>query len=409
MRISESITDALFNLLLNRTRSFLTILGIIFGVAAVIAMFSVTEGAKRETLNFINEMGKNNITITNSEFSDKNERNKMRLSSRGLTMNDTYTIKDIFPNLHIGSAVTIGLNGTIPKNMNEDIGVLGVDDSFWRLSQYHLQKGRWFSKIEQYDNAQVCVLGSEAARALFAFENPLHQDIKINNLWFRVIGVMKPKPAAKNPELSLTHINDNIYIPLFTAIKKFGKNPFFPQLSLIRIQAPHEENLSHYKDVLSRLMKRLHRNTEDFSLTIAEELIEQEQKTLGVFHIVMGSIAAISLLVGGIGIMNIMLANVIERKKEIGIRRAVGATQKDILQQFLVESVCMSFIGGMIGIIFGIIIAAGISWYAGWPIAVSWYFVIVSAFISVSIGVIFGLSPAKSAAKLHPIECLTSV
>jgi putative ABC transport system permease protein len=251
----------------------------------------------------------------------------------------------------------------------------------------------------------VCVLGAGIKRDLFYFRDPLGARVKIGDDWFTVVGVMEHKLAG-GAEMAGNDMNQQIYIPLSTSLQRFTLDPFESEIDRIVARVGEPERVREAANIIQTTLARRHSNAADYQISIPEELLRQRQQTQRIFNIVMGCIAGISLLVGGIGIMNIMLASVLERTREIGIRRAIGATRKDIMGQFLVEAALLSFLGGMIGIILGWSMSYVITLYAGWKTIVSIFSVILAFGVSATVGILFGFYPARQAALMDPIESL---
>jgi putative ABC transport system permease protein len=286
--------------------------------------------------------------------------------------------------------------------------VVGTDESYEHVTNFHPQEGRFISPLDVQEAKRVCVIGSEVRQELFGYRNPIGRRIKIGDTWFLVIGVMESKSIkeGKASVIKLRNINKDIYIPITTALKRFADDDRPDAVEEIAIQVASEAQVLTTSEIVKRLLERTHDGVQDYEIIVPAELLAQSQKTQRVFNIVMGSIAAISLLVGGIGIMNIMLASVTERTKEIGTRRALGATERDILGQFLNETVLVSATGGVIGIILGFFMAKGINLFAGWDTVISPFSVIISFGISALVGIVFGIYPARKAAKMDPIAAL---
>jgi putative ABC transport system permease protein len=255
---------------------------------------------------------------------------------------------------------------------------------------------------------QVCVLGTSAKQKLFGFGDVLDKKVKINDQWFTVIGVLADTVVEKQEfeGVKVQNPNNDIYIPIYAALKKFDLVALEDELNEIILQAQPGTNLRDQAAAASNLMSTMHRYVDDYSLVVPEKLLEQNQKTQRIFNIVMGAIASISLLVGGIGIMNIMLASVLERTTEIGLRRAIGARKRDIRLQFIVEALGISFMGGMIGIGLGFAISKMVAFYSGWNTIITANSVFLSFGVSSLVGMVFGIYPAIQASNVDPIECL---
>jgi len=265
-----------------------------------------------------------------------------------------------------------------------------------------------FDQQDEADYAQVCVLGSAAKRSLFGFESAVGKKVKINNVWFSVAGVIADQTLAKEEfeGVKLQNSNNDVYIPLTTALKKIEFKPMESELDGLVLEVTDERKTQATALIVSRMLEKLHDGESDYSLVIPEQLLRQSQHTQRIFNIVMGCIAGISLLVGGIGIMNIMLANVLERTREIGVRRAIGARRRDIKLQFLIEAITISALGGLLGIVLGFAIAKMVVYFAGWSTIITPWSVALAFGVSTAVGILFGSYPAVQASRLSPIEAL---
>jgi len=408
MNFSEIINTGFSGLKTHKLRTFLTMLGIIFGVGAVIAMLSIGEGAKKEALEIINLMGAKNIIIQNLEY-EEDKLKTIREKSPGLSLKDFLSLKEGVPYIkHLSYQKLIKANFIRSIDAKSDARVIGTDARYHLTLNLLVDRGRFFDEFHNAQHANVCVIGHQVRRDLFAFKNPLGQMIKINNQWFEVIGTILKKGKAKGEVagIEIESIANDIYIPINTALKKFEVGKYEPQLSEIAVTMEEPGYIRDAAVYINRLLLRLHRDIKDYKIIVPEELLRQTQETQRIFNIAMGCIAGISLLVGGIGIMNIMLASVLERTREIGIRRAVGARQIDILSQFIAEAVFISLVGGMIGLGAGFGLSKIVSLYTHWRTIITVLSVVVSFGISVSVGLIFGIYPAYTASNLNPIEAL---
>lgn len=282
--------------------------------------------------------------------------------------------------------------------------IVGTSPQYPLLTNYQVKQGRFITDQDIAQEGKVAVLGAEVAKSLFTLEDPLQKEIKISNSWYTVVGVMQDRRVSKSVAASsLRDVNIDIYIPISTALQRFGGSK---GLNEINIQVIDSDHIKEVANLVSVALSRRHNWIGDYELVIPEELLKQSQRTQRIFNIVMGAIAGISLLVGGIGIMNIMLATVTQRTREIGIRRAVGASKRDILGQFLIECLIISVIGGLIGVILGVGLGRAITFYAKWTTIVSMKAIIMAFGISAGIGIIFGMYPARKAAELDPIDAL---
>ncbi len=405
MNYRESILIGFQGIQTHKLRSILTALGIIFGVAAVISMLSIGEGAKREALEQIQVMGMNNIIINDIPIEDEEQGKGRTNLSRGLTLDDAYAIEKVNPLVEMVAPQKEVADQIRYQQEKLDATIIGTTPDYEELMSYYTRNGAFFNYLDVREARRVCVLGADIKARLFFFQDPLGSNVKIGKQWYTVIGVMQKKPVASATG-QVTNLNQNVYVPITCTIKRFSHLPFESEIDRITVKVRDADRIQEAANIINQTMRRRHNEVSDFSITIPEALLKQKQKTQRIFNIVMGAIAGISLLVGGIGIMNIMLASVLERTREIGIRRAVGARQKDILGQFLVEAVVLSFAGGMLGIVFGFALTKMIALYAGWRTIVSVPAIFLAFSVSAAVGIIFGLYPARQAAMLDPIDSL---
>ena len=410
MNIAESINISATGLQSHKLRSFLTMLGIIFGVAAVIAMLSIGEGAKQQALEQIKLMGIDNIIVRDTGVLGGDEDAEAQRSnfSRGLTLQDVAASADVLttvaalaPQKEYPEEATYG-------DLTVQITVVATTPDYSRVFNFLPVMGAFITNLDVSERSQVCVLGSTIKEDLFYFRDPVGEKVRLGGEWFTVIGVMERRgiSAGTSSDVVNRDVNMDIYIPISSALSRFPLPALASPVDQITLRVSDPDRIAETAVVLNRLLIRRHNGVQDYRIIIPEELMRQSQETQRIWGIVMGAIAGISLLVGGIGIMNIMLATVLERTKEIGVRRAVGATQRDISYQFMVEAIFLSFLGGMIGIVVGFSLTKVISIYAGWATLVSGFAVALSFGVSASVGIIFGFYPAKKAAKLDPIESL---
>jgi len=402
------VAESVESLLHHRLRTLLTLLGMIFGVGAVIAMLSIGKGAEREALQLIDTMGLRNIIIK-AEVFEESKLKEIRENSPGLTLQDLNAARETLPFLSTYSASKQVKAFAIFSQAGEsDAEVWGVTPTHLEMANLSVGAGRFLLPFDDLVYAHVCVIGSRVAQILFPGESPLGQQVKINHVWMTVVGVLKDKNLLKDEfqGIPLKGEQNNIYVPIQTALKVFRFGDYESDLDEFRVQVKKEISSATAAATLSHLMKRRHKEIDDYEMIVPEALLEQHRKTQNIFTIVMACIAEISLLVGGIGIMNIMLATVLERTMEIGLRRAVGARQKDIRRQFIMETVSISAIGGALGILFGFALSMAISAFTGWPVGWTITAVLLSFFVCTVIGLVSGIYPALQAARLDPIEAL---
>ncbi|MBN1902253.1 ABC transporter permease [Candidatus Sumerlaeota bacterium] len=391
----------------HKLRSFLTMLGVIFGVAAVVAMVAIAEGAKEESLRQIRLLGTNNIRIKRLALEGMDRTEAMRKAQYGLTQKDAESLKRILSditNVAVSKTVKARL---IYKNEIPPSTVMAVSPDYPQVVSHYVASGRFINELDIEESRQVCVIGQEIKNRLFPIEEALGKEIRLESQIYTIVGLMERKSGSGGiGPLKVGNLNQNIYIPLTTAFKRFGLDERAEDLDEISLKIREGADLQEVAYIADRILKRRHNDVEDYEIVIPAELLEQSQRTQRIFTIVLTAIAGISLLVGGIGIMNIMLATVTQRTREIGIRRAIGATQTHILYQFIIESLTLSLLGGFIGIFAGIGMAKMISLYANWKTPISATPIIVSFSVAAIIGLAFGLYPSTKAARLDPIEAL---
>ena len=413
MDLRETFSLSVVGLTSHKLRTCLTMLGIIFGVAAVVAMLSIGEGAKLEALQQINQMGIHNIIVQHWDDSeDEDEENGGNADdnlSRGLTRDDARAIAEICPLAEIVTPQReIKVTAQRGSNSFRTMAV-GTIPEYATVLNTTSSRGIFFTSEDLLQARRVCVLGSDAKRALFFVEDAIGKRVKIRHQWFTVVGVLEDKGAAGGKiggVLEVRNTDEDIYVPLTAMLQRFKWEPGDAELSQITIKVSDPDRLQETANIIRGILSRRHRGVDDFKIAIPEELMRQSQKTQFIFNVVMGCIAGISLVVGGIGIMNIMLASVLERTREIGIRRAMGARRRDILSQFLVEALMVSLIGGLIGIAVGYGLPFVITLYAGWKTVVQPWSMVLAFGFSAIIGIGFGIYPARQAARLNPIDAL---
>lgn len=386
----------------HKLRSLLTMLGIIFGVAAVISMLAIGEGARRKSLAQIQALGLQNIIIKNQQDKGKEDTNEPPAT---IDLDDLSAIKNIIKQASSVIPVVENEYSVTYKTRNDEYATTGTTDDYFKIFHLKIERGGFFNELDNSYYQRVCVLGKSVARDLFIIENPLGKMLRIGPVWFRVIGVLAyhPVSTAGSEEVNL---NDHIFVPLNSVLVRLPSEKPPRGLDEIIVQIKDEKKIPQIAAVIDNVLYRRHKQQKTHHLIVPEQLLQQSAETQRIFNIVMGAIAGISLLVGGIGIMNIMLASVLERTREIGIRRSVGATKEDVRNQFLIEAVFLSLAGGVIGILLGYVLAFGVTLFSDWETAVSLWSVLLSFGVSSGVGIIFGYYPARKAAELNPIDAL---
>jgi putative ABC transport system permease protein len=428
----------------NKLRASLTSLGILFGVASVIAMLAIGNGAEQEILAQMKLLGANNIVITPivEQKEGKVEKDDGKKESKkftpGLTYLDAQAIHEAIPDVAAASSEVV-VNSVITREGHHRSGkIVGVDSSYFDVMNLHLSEGSLFAEGHFAAARPVAIIGQGVKSRFFTTEDPIGRAIKVGNEWLTVIGVLEDRKVSSDnaKRLGIRDANMDVYVPLPTMLLRYrnraevtqeemelaaraftstdssetedqrAEKRNYHQLDKIIVQVDKSTAVSAVSDVVRRMLQRRHNDVVDFEIVVPELLLKQEQRTKTIFNIVLGAIASISLVVGGIGIMNIMLASILERIKEIGVRRAVGATQRDVLAQFLSEAVMISLAGGILGILVGGILSSAIQHIAHINTIVSAMSVAVAFGVSVAVGLVFGIVPASKAAKQDPIVCL---
>lgn len=431
----------------NKVRSLLTALGIIFGVAAVIAMLAIGNGAQEEILNQIKLVGVNNIVVKPilEQEEEKIEegpgkREKKRFSP-GLTLRDVRSIQSTLPVVAKLSPEIILETNLIKNGLRRSAKLVGVEPVYFQIFNFELADGSVFNNDQLKAGAPVCIIGNSIKSKFFPTENPIGKSLKVGIHWLTIVGVLKERFVSKTSisKLGIRDFNMDVYAPLQTvlvryknrdmitqtsiqkAVKQqnmnqaFGNNNSdnqksptvnYHQLDRLVIQVDNTSLLTSSAEILSRLLKRRHYDVVDYEIEIPELLLKQQQRTNDIFNYVLGAIAGISLLVGGIGIMNIMLASVLERIKEIGLRLSIGAKKSDIIQQFLFEAIMISVSGGIIGVILGVTMAFLVSSVANIPTIITFTSILLSFGVAATVGLVFGIAPARRAANQDPITSL---
>ena len=399
------------NLLAHRLRSMLTMLGMIFGVAAVVTMLSIGAGARQKVMALIEQMGVRNLIVEAKETTEWQAHMKIRKLSPGLTLQDYRIIHD---DINDVSASTprkrFTPSKTIPKAQQDPPTVYGVSPGYVDIMGLHVLEGRFFGPDDESHASAVCVLGAGAKSNLFGADNPLGQWVKLNQQWFQVIGVASAQLSSQTEVSGIPtqDVNNLIYVPLNAAILRLedSYSEARDEIDGIYLHLRDDANVPQIAQVVRAILNSTHHSAGDFSVIVPAELLAEQRRTERLFNAVMVAIASISLLVGGIGIMNIMLASILERTREIGVRRAVGARQFDIIRQFVIEATIISFVGGSFGIVFGFVMSRLIALLAGWSTIVTVTSIVLAFLVSITVGLVFGIYPAVKAARLDPVEAI---
>ncbi|CAA9317665.1 MAG: ABC-type antimicrobial peptide transport system, permease component [uncultured Cytophagales bacterium] len=430
---------ALQAILANKLRSLLTALGIIFGVAAVIAMLAVGNGAQQEILEQIRLVGVNNVVITpvveqkEEKVEEGEKKPEKKTYSPGLTLADAESIRRLIPEVEKVSPEIMLETAIVKNGVRRSAKLVGVEPAYFELSNFSLQEGKMFNGHQLTHGEQVCIIGKGIQTKFFSKENPVGKTIKCGKHWLTIIGVLNERIISENSisKLGIRDYNMDVYAPLRTVLIRYvnrslvteraiqqANNRFggdgeedkgaknYHQIDRLVVQTRQTEYLTPTSEVVARMLQRRHNGKVDYEITIPELLLKQQQRTKDIFNIVLGAIAGISLIVGGIGIMNIMLASVLERIKEIGLRLSLGAKKGDIILQFLFEAIMISVTGGLIGVALGISSAVIISGIANIPTIVTPFSVFLSFCVAAFTGLLFGIAPARRAANQDPITSL---
>ncbi|MFN0102338.1 MAG: ABC transporter permease [Bryobacteraceae bacterium] len=409
VNIGGDLKDAFANLYAQKMRTLLTALGIVFGVGSVIGMLSIGAGAREESLQFIENLGVRNILVESRPATSAEELQQRRRVSPGLTERDIRVLEANLEGLEILSPRrSLHPARILPKPTGSIPDLHGVRPSYAGIHSLAIHEGRFFSDAENDGSVAVCVLGQAAKQAMIGFGPGAGKQVKVNDTWLQVVGVLADQVTDGGLGVKSLDRANAIFIPVNTFKFRFWDSSRFLKDELDGVDVrmrPNSDSVSAAK-VVTAVLASTHRGAEDFTVTIPAALLAQQKRTQTIFTYVMVAIAAISLLVGGIGIMNIVLATVMERTREIGIRRAVGARRGDIVRQFLTESILISMAGGILGVACGILISWVIAQAAEWRTIVTTPSVLIAFGVSVSIGVIFGIYPAMKAAEIDPIEAL---
>ena len=444
-RYSYNVIIAVEAIIANKLKSLLTALGIIFGVAAVISMLAIGNGAEQEILEQIKMVGVNNIIVTPILLNDQASGNDVKSSaategnqlagnkkkfSKGLSLLDAESIREIIPTVEDVCPIITFNYTAILHDISSPVKLDGTDNTYFNLFDIKLESGTLFHQQHTKEGYPVCIIGNNIKNVFFNQEEPVGKYIKCGQIWLQVIGVIEKRSfvGTGGGTMAISSTDNSIVIPVKTMLLRFrnrslirgdqvklagsgreatpAKIEDINQLDKIIIRVKETIQLTSTAKVIGNMLMRKHNDIRDFDVSIPELLLKQQQKTKNIFNIVLGAIAGISLIVGGIGIKNIMLASVMERIREIGTRQAIGASRKDIVFQFLSESTLISVVGGLIGIILGVILSKIIQTMFDIKTIISIFSIFISFGVSVFIGITFGYLPAKKAAEKDPVESL---
>lgn len=423
--ISRLVRLGFKSLWMHRLRSLLTVLGIVFGVCSVIAMLAIGEGASYEAQEQIKSLGSQNIILRSIKPPEEQKVTESAQSSYtldyGLKEVDAGRIRETIPGVRIVVPARIIREYVWNVRYRVDAEIVGTTPDFKRIRNQRMRDGRFFNSIEFLDKANVCVVGSTMAERLFPLEDPLGKDVRVGISYFRVIGVLEDAGGdSVTPGLSVASgvsgtVHSRMYLPLSTSRMHYGEilvrrrsgssERERVELHELTVRVAEGKAVISVAELVRALLKMTHKKA-DYTMVVPLELLNRAEETKRIFNIVLGSIAAISLLVGGIGIMNIMLASVTERTREIGVRRALGAKRRDVTTQFLVETVILSGMGGLIGVVLGLVIPFLVSVFTEMVTIVTIWSPIIAFSISAAVGIVFGIYPATRAAKMDPVEAL---
>ncbi|MFN7961590.1 MAG: ABC transporter permease [Thermoanaerobaculia bacterium] len=405
MSPEEALASAIASLAGHKLRSALTMLGMIFGVGAVIAMLSIGEGAERQALESIERLGLSNVLIKAKSYNE-GEATAVRAKSAGLSARDATALAEAVPGVElVAPRVKIDANKIRSEETKVEAQVYGISHRYPDLVPLALAEGRFFDPLDESTHAQVAILSQEVRRRLFGFGPALGRELKVDDVWLEVVGVLRATGSAPSGAGGEAGLGE-IYLPFTTAQRKFQHSPLASPYDELVVRISRQVSSQRAADQMDQLLSRLHAGEKDYELVVPEALLEESRRTQRLFRYVMASIAGISLLVGGIGIMNILLATVLERTREIGVRRAVGARRRDVRLQFLSEALALAGLGGLTGILFGFGIARAVAAWAGWSTVVTPGSVLLATGVATAVGLASGLYPAARAAGLDPAEAL---
>jgi putative ABC transport system permease protein len=389
----------------------LTMLGMIFGVAAVVAMLSIGAGAQQKVMAFIEQLGVRNLIVEAKEARNEQELQKVRKNSPGLTLSDYQIIRRNVGDIQDATPrKRFTPTKILPKPQQGTPVVYGVEPSYLEIGHLRVTEGRFFDASDNAAAAPVCVLGAAAKDSLFGASQAVGEYIKLNEMWCHVIGIAGPQlvPESDVSGVRTEDMNNLVYAPLNSVLYRLEDSQSWlkDEIDGMYLHLASTETSLTDAEVVRGILNSSHHDAGDFSVIVPAELLAQQKRTEQLFNTVMVAIASISLLVGGIGIMNIMLAAILERTREIGVRRAIGARRWDIIRQFVIEATLISFAGGLLGVVVGFAMSQLIAWLAGWSTVVTISSILLAFVVSISVGLIFGIYPAVKAARLDPVEAI---
>jgi putative ABC transport system permease protein len=399
------------NLASHKLRSLLTMLGMIFGVAAVVAMLSIGAGAQQKVMAFIEQLGVRNLIVEAKEARNEQELQKVRKNSPGLTLSDYQIIRQNMPSIADATPrKRFTPTKILPKPQQDTPVVYGVQPNYLEIGHLRVTEGRFFDVADNAASAPVCVLGAAAKDSLFGASQAVGEYVKLNEVWCHVIGIVAPQlaPESDVSGVRTEDMNNLVYAPLNSVLYRFEDSQSWmkDEIDGLYLHLASADTSVIDAEVVRGILNSTHHEAGDFSVIVPAELLAQQKRTEQLFNTVMVAIASISLLVGGIGIMNIMLAAILERTREIGVRRAIGARRWDIIRQFVIEATLISFAGGLLGVVLGFAMSQLIAWLAGWSTVVTIESILLAFLVSISVGLIFGIYPAVKAARLDPVEAI---
>ena len=406
MKISKSIRISRNQLLSNKIRTILSLIGIIIGVSAVIIMVAIGNGAQKEVLNKIESMGTNLIVVNAGQVQKTSGRQQIRGTVTTLTIEDADILASECPAVSKSTPVQTKMLLVKWGNLSSNTTITGTTSDYQTIRNFYIESGTFFSEEENKASVRYAVLGQTVVKNLFGKNDPIGETVRIGRVPFKVIGIME----SKGTDLNGVDQDDQIFIPVQTALRRVFNLTY---INTINLQVLSSNEMDVAIKQVSEVLRERHRldrlnKPDDFTIQNQVELLETQKETTDTFTALIVSVASISLIVGGIGILAIMLIAIKERIKEIGLRMAVGATRKDILLQFIIEASILSVGGGVIGIFIGVFIAIMASMATEWTLSISIPSIVYSFLFSLAIGLFFGVYPARKASMLDPIESLRS-